>query len=95
MEPKTFMFACNKQNRGVLRVDISEDIREIKSMLERMEAVIDSRLIGIEESEEDEIAEIEDYEKRKKEGKIELHEISRIPRQKSCSGSCLGLLCFS
>jgi hypothetical protein len=70
MEAKTFMLEYNKQNRGVLRVDISEDIREIKSMLERMEAVIDSRLIGIEEPDEDEIAEIEDYEKRKREGKI-------------------------
>jgi hypothetical protein len=70
MEAKTFMLEYNKQNRGVLRVDISEDIGEIKSMLERMEAVIDSRLIGIEEPDEDEIAEIEDYEKRKREGKI-------------------------
>jgi hypothetical protein len=65
-----------------MSVDVSEDIREIKSILERMEAIIDSRLIGIEEPEEDEVAEIEDYEKRKREGKVELHEISRVPREK-------------
>nr|MDO8098510.1 hypothetical protein [Candidatus Njordarchaeota archaeon] len=64
-------------------MDVSEDIREIKSILERMEAIIDSRLIGIEDPAEDEVAEIEDYEKMKREGKIELHDISRVPREKS------------
>jgi len=47
-----------------------------------METIIDSRLIGIEEPEEDEVAEIEDCKKRKREGKVELHEISRVPREK-------------
>jgi len=32
-------------------------------------------LVGVEEPEEDEIIEIEDYEKRKGEGKIELNEL--------------------
>ncbi len=77
LEAKTFMFAYNKQERGVMSTDVSEDIRDIKSILERMEAQIDSRLIETEEPEEDEVAKIEDYEKRKKEDKVELHEMHR------------------
>jgi len=56
-------------------MDVANEIKEIKSMLERIEAVIDARLIGVEEPDEDEVAEIGDYAKRKKEGSIELHEI--------------------
>jgi hypothetical protein len=56
-------------------MDVANEIKEIKSMLERIEAVIDARLVGVEEPDEDEAAEIQDYAKRKKEGRIELHEI--------------------
>jgi rRNA maturation endonuclease Nob1 len=56
-------------------MDVADEIKEIKSMLERIEAVIDARLVGVEEPDEDEVAEIRDYAKRKKEGSIELREI--------------------
>jgi hypothetical protein len=56
-------------------MDVANEIKEIKSMLERIEAVIDARLVGVEEPEEDEVAEIRDFAKRKREGSIELHEI--------------------
>jgi rRNA maturation endonuclease Nob1 len=56
-------------------MDVANEIKEIKSMLERIEAVIDARLVGVEEPDEDEVEEIRDYEKRKKEGRIDLHEI--------------------
>ncbi len=59
----------------MLPLDVAKEIKEIKSMLERIEAVIDARLVGVEEPDEDEVAEIRDYEKRKKDGSIELHEI--------------------
>ena len=55
--------------------ETNKEVNEIKLMLEKIENIVDSRLIGIEEPEEDEIKEIEDYEKRKKSGKIELNEI--------------------
>lgn len=55
--------------------EIGKEIGEIKFMLEKMENMITSRLIGIEEPEEDEKKEIEDYEERKEKGKLELHEI--------------------
>ncbi len=55
--------------------EISKEITEIRFMLEKIEGIIDARLVGVEEPEEDEIIEIEDYEKRKGEGKIELNEI--------------------
>jgi len=55
--------------------EISKEVTEIKFMLEKIEGIIDARLVGLEEAEEDEIREIEDYDKRKREGKIELNEL--------------------
>ncbi|HPD51810.1 MAG: hypothetical protein WBJ40_00065 [Methanoculleus sp.] len=55
--------------------EISKEITEIRFLLEKIEGIIDARLVGVEEPEEDEIIEIEDYEKRKGEGKIELNEL--------------------
>lgn len=55
--------------------EIDKEISEIKLMLEKIEGIIDSRLIGIEEPEEDEVEAIKEYEKRKKEGNLELNEI--------------------
>ena len=52
--------------------ETNKEVTEIKLMLEKIENIIDSRLIGIEEPEEDEIKEIEDYKKRKKVGKLNL-----------------------
>jgi len=43
-------------------------------MLEKIEG-IDSRLIGIEEPDEDELEEINAYQKKKKAGTLELNEI--------------------
>ena len=55
--------------------EISKEVTEIKFMLEKIEGIIDARLVGLEEAEEDEIREIEDYDKRKREAKIELNEL--------------------
>ena len=54
---------------------IEKEITEIKLMLEKIEVIIDSRLIGIEKPEKDEIEEINAYIKRKKKGTLELNEI--------------------
>ena len=54
---------------------MEKEISEIKAMLQRIENIVTSRLIGIDEPEEDEIEEIQNYEKRKKEGNLELNEI--------------------
>ncbi len=51
------------------------DMKDIRLMLEKIESIIDSRLIGIEEPEPDEISEIRDYEKRKASGSLELNEL--------------------
>ena len=60
---------------GDIMEEISKEVTEIKFMLEKIEGIIDARLIGGEEAEEDEIREIADYEERKSEGKIELNEL--------------------
>ena len=55
--------------------EISKEVTEMKFMLEKIEGIIDARLVGIEEAEEDEIRAIADYEKRKSEEMIELNEL--------------------
>jgi hypothetical protein len=55
--------------------EIEKEIIQIKFLLEKIEAIIDSRLIGEEDPEDDEIKEIIDFEKMKKAGEIELDEI--------------------
>ena len=55
--------------------EIEKEIIQIKFLLEKIEGIIDSRLIGEEDPEEDEIKEIIDFEKRKKAGELELNEI--------------------
>ncbi len=55
--------------------EIEKEIIQIKFLLEKIEGIIDSRLIGEEDPEEDEIKEIIDFESRKKAGELELNEI--------------------
>lgn len=55
--------------------EIEKEIIQIKFLLEKIEGIIDSRLIGEEDPEEDEIKEIIDFERRKKAGELELNEI--------------------
>lgn len=45
---------------GEFLTEIEKELIEMKLMLEKIESIIDSRLIGIEEPEKDEIKEIED-----------------------------------
>lgn len=58
-----------------LLTEIEKEIIQIKFLLEKIEGIIDSRLIGVEDPEEDEVNEIIDFEKRKKAGELELNEI--------------------
>ncbi|MCC7559392.1 MAG: hypothetical protein KO318_03015 [Methanobacterium sp.] len=55
--------------------EIEKEIIQIKFLLEKIEGIIDSRLIGEEDPEVDEIKEIIDFERRKKAGELELNEI--------------------
>ncbi len=48
------------------------EIRELKAILERIEALLEERLIGIDEPLPDEVEAIEKYEADKKRGKVEL-----------------------
>jgi hypothetical protein len=51
------------------------DVLEIRFLLEKIESIIDSRLIGIDEPADDEIAVIREYEKDKGKGSARLNEI--------------------
>jgi hypothetical protein len=52
-----------------------ESLQEIKAMLERIEGIIDTRLIGIVAPEDDERQAIQKYEDLKRKGELELREI--------------------
>lgn len=54
---------------------IEKELNEIRFMLEKIEGIINFRLIGVEEPDEDEVVAIEAYEKLKKEGKLQLNEM--------------------
>ncbi len=56
-------------------MQIEREIDEIKSKIEIIENILIERLIGMDEAAKDEIKEIEEYEKKKKDGTLELHEI--------------------
>lgn len=60
---------------GDLMGETASDVKEIKFMLEKIESIIDSRLIGIENPADDEVDAIQDYERRKAQGSVELNEI--------------------
>ncbi len=57
---------------AIVEKAILEEIRSLKEMLERIEALLEERLIGIEEPLPDEVRVIEEYEEEKKSGRIEL-----------------------
>ena len=50
-------------------------VREIRFLLEKIESIIDSRLIGTDEPADDEIAAIQEYEKHIGKGPAGLNEI--------------------
>lgn len=58
---------------------ILEEIRSLKEMLERIEALLEERLIGIEEPLPDEIEAIKEYEEGKS-GKVELVKLEDVLR---------------
>jgi hypothetical protein len=73
---------CNQLSRelhkGILMSnysDIKTQLNEIMNVLQRIEAVIDTRFLGMEKPDEDDIEAIEDFEKREREGKLELRKI--------------------
>ena len=49
-----------------------EEIRELRASLERIEALLEERLLGVDEPLPDEAEAIEEYERSKKRGDIEL-----------------------
>ena len=58
------------------------ELRELRTILERIEALLEERLIGIEEPLPDEIETIKEYENNKKKGKTELVSLNDLLREK-------------
>ncbi len=57
---------------------MAEAIREMNDilfLLQKIESIIDTRLIGVVEPDEDEISLIAEYQDRKKNGTLSFHEI--------------------
>ena len=57
-----------------------EEIRALREVLERIEALLEERLIGVEEPLPDEAEVIEEYEADKERGRVELVKLEDILR---------------
>jgi len=55
-----------------------DEIRELKAILEHIEALLEERLLGIDEPLPDEVGAIKEYEADKKKGKVELISLNDI-----------------
>ncbi|HIJ06747.1 hypothetical protein [Methanocalculus sp.] len=55
--------------------EAKNDINDILFLLQKIESIIDTRLIGDIEPDDDEISLIAEYQERKKSGTLILHEI--------------------
>ena len=61
--------------------ELLEEIRSIRKTLEHIEALLEERLIGVEEPLPDEIEEIEKYEAEKREGKLEPIKLNELLKE--------------
>jgi len=55
-----------------------DEIRELRAILEHIEALLEERLLGIDESLPDEVEAIREHEADKKKGKVELISLDDI-----------------
>lgn len=58
--------------------EAKSEVSDLLFILQKIESIIDTRLIGEVEPEDDEIRRIEEYQDRKKKGTLILHEIESI-----------------
>lgn len=59
----------------MVMAEVKNDINDILFLLQKIESIIDTRLIGEIEPDDDEISLIADYQERKKKGTLVLHEV--------------------
>ena len=56
-------------------LDVKAQLDEIKNILQRIEAIIDTRFLGTEEPDKEDLEAIADFERREREGTLELRKI--------------------
>ena len=56
----------------VVEERLLEEVRAVREAVERIEALLEERLIGIVDAEPDEVEAIREYEAEKREGRVEL-----------------------
>ncbi len=59
-----------------------DEIRELRAILEHIEALLEERLLGIDEPLPDEVEAIKEYEADKEKGEVELISLDDILRKK-------------
>ncbi len=65
---------------AIMEKKILEEIRSLRETLERIEILLEERLIGVEEPLPDEVRAIEEYEAEKKKGGMELVDLDEVLR---------------
>lgn len=61
--------------------ELLKEVRDVKSRVEKLENIIEQRLLGEEEPLEDERQAIREYEKTKAEGRVELAKLDEAMRE--------------
>lgn len=66
---------------GALR-EVLKEVKLVRQKVERLEEIVEERLIGVEEPSEDEAEAIEQYVKAKKKGSVELVPLEDVGKEK-------------
>jgi hypothetical protein len=68
-------------SRGVLK-EVLKEVRLVREKVERLEELVEERLVGLEEPLEDEVEAVKGYMKAKKKGNVKLIPIEDVKKEK-------------
>jgi len=66
---------------GTLK-EVLKEVKLVREKVERLEELVEERLIGLEEPSEDEVKAIKEYLKAKEKGNVELVSIEAVKKEK-------------
>lgn len=66
------------RNEKLKPITLLNELKEVKLELKRLSTIIEDRLIGLEEPTKEDIRAIKEFEKKKKEGKLNLIPLTKL-----------------
>jgi len=62
--------------------EVLKEVRLVRQKVERLEALVEERLVGLEEPSKDEVRAIKEYVKAKEKGRVELIPLEDVKKEK-------------